>query len=106
MVDSRDISPDDLPSSSDPAEVSAAKRTVSTLVAALRNFGLFPLDHTSTSNMLGGVHKSVVNFVEQFGDLCFEINKTKLMYDDNVIHDDGPAANGPHADQAVVAEEA
>ncbi|MEN8143275.1 MAG: hypothetical protein ABFQ82_06720, partial [Thermodesulfobacteriota bacterium] len=87
MVDSRDISPDDLPDSSNPAEISAAERTVSALVAALRNFGLFPPDHASTINMLAGVHRSVVNFVDQFGDLCFEINKTKFMYDDHVIYD-------------------
>lgn len=92
---SRDISPEDLPNPSPHAKISAAKRTVSTLVATLRNFGLFPLDHASTRNMLDGVYKSVLAFVDQFGELSFEIDKTRFLYDDCTIHDSAANNENP-----------
>lgn len=87
MVDSRDISPEDLPDPVSPAEVSAAERTISALIASFRSFGLFPPDHASTVKMLAGVHHAIVEFIEHFGDLCFEIDKTRILYDEHIIHD-------------------
>jgi hypothetical protein len=88
-VDSREIRPEDLLGAARPAEVSAAATTVKTFVAALRNFGLFPPDHSTTVNMLSGVHKSIVAFINRFDDLCLEIDKTRILYGNYTIHD-GP----------------
>ncbi|MCK4838079.1 MAG: hypothetical protein KAS94_04710, partial [Desulfobulbaceae bacterium] len=89
MVDSRDIRPEDLPGFVKPAEVSAAEKTVKTLVAALRNFGLFPPNHATTINMLAGVHRSITGFMNRFDDLCLQFDKTRILYNDYPIHD-GP----------------
>ena len=89
-MDSKNISPENLSGSCSPAEAAAAERTINIFVAALKNFGLFPPEHTTTINMLTSVHKAIVAFIAQFDNLCFEIDKTKILYDDYTIHD-GPA---------------
>ncbi|MEN8135927.1 MAG: hypothetical protein ABFS18_10395 [Thermodesulfobacteriota bacterium] len=72
-----------------PADVSAAKTTVKTLVAALRNFGLFPPSHATTINMLAGAHRSITGFMNRFDNLCLEFDKTRILYNDYTLHD-GP----------------
>ncbi len=87
---SKSLSSKNLPGSQRPMEVVAADKTINTFVAALKNFGLFAAEHTTTVNMLANVHETIVAFIGRFDNLCFEIDKTEILYDDYSIYD-GPA---------------
>lgn len=89
-MDTRAISSEDLPDSCSPAEVAAAEKVVNIFMANLKNFGLFPPNHPTTTNTLISAHKAIVGFITQFDDLCFEIDKTKIIYGDHTIYN-GPA---------------
>ncbi len=89
-MNSKNIRAKNLSGSQRPTEVAAADKTINTFVAALKNFGLFDTEHASTVNILANVHETIVAFIGRFDNLCFEIDKTQILYDDYSIYD-GPA---------------
>ena len=95
MTDSQDSGPGSFIDPPSVAEVKAAEGVIAALMAALRNYGLFPPEHTSTANLLESIHKSILNFTGQFEDLGFGIEKTSLIYEEIVVFDGDPSDENP-----------
>ncbi|MBU0675219.1 MAG: hypothetical protein KJ950_11300, partial [Proteobacteria bacterium] len=68
-------------------EVKAAEDAVASILVAVKNFGLFPAGHASTLKMLNGVQLSLNNFIKHYGDLRIEIEKNRILFEDEVIHE-------------------
>lgn len=78
------------------AEVLAAEKVINILMAGMKNYAVFPPEHTSTVRLLQGVRQAVAGFNEKFGDLCFEVGRQQILYGEKPVFsgeatDDNPA---------------
>ncbi len=78
------------------AEVLAAEKVINIIMAGMKNYPVFPPDHPSTVRLLQGVRQAVARFNDKFGDLCFEVGRQQILYDEKPVFfgessDDNPA---------------
>lgn len=78
------------------AEVLAAEKVINIIMAGMKNYPVFPPDHPSTVRLLQGVRQAVARFNDKFGDLCFEVGRQQILYDEKPVfsgesNDDNPA---------------
>lgn len=78
------------------AEARAAEKVINLLMTGMKNYPVFPPDHPSTVRMLQGVRQFVAAFNDNFGDLCFEVGRQQILYDEKPVFageasDDNPA---------------
>ena len=78
------------------AEASAAGKVIHSLMAAMKNYPVFPPDHPSFRQLLLGVRQALAGFNDRFGDLCFEVGRQQIFYDEKPVFigeatDDNPA---------------
>ncbi len=78
------------------AEAGAAEKVINLIMAGMKNYPVFPPDHPSTGRLLQGVRQAVTGFNEKFGDLCFEVGRQQMFYDEKPVcpaeaSDDNPA---------------
>lgn len=78
------------------AEAAAAEKVINIIMAGMKNYPVFPPDHPSTDRLLQGVRQAVAGFSEKFGDLCFEVGRQQILYDEKPVFsgesgDDNPA---------------
>ena len=77
-------------------ELKAAEETTFALLMSIRNYGLFPPGHASTTNMLGGLTNTINLFTKEYGELRLEIEKNRILYGGEKVyeeanHDENPS---------------
>lgn len=77
-------------------EAPTAERVINIILAGMKNYPVFPPDHPSTVRLLQGVRQAVAGFNDKFGDLCFEVGRQQILYDEKPVFsgeaiDDSPA---------------
>lgn len=83
------IREEDSSSSELPAvERKAAEEATYAFLMAVRNYALFPPEHASTRNMLAGLTLTINNFTKTYGELRLEIEKNRILYDDEKIYEE------------------
>lgn len=66
-------------------EATAAEKVINIILAGMKNYPVFAPDHPSTVRMLQGVLQAVGSFNEKFGDLCFEVGRQQILYDEKPV---------------------
>jgi len=77
-------------------ELKAAEETTFALLMSIRNYGLFPPGHASTTNMLAGLTNTINLFTKEYGELRLEIEKNRILYGGEKVyeeanHDENPS---------------
>lgn len=67
------------------AEQLAAEKVINLIMAGMKNYTVFPPDHSTTVRILQGVRQAVDRFTEKFGDLCFEVGRQQILYNEKSV---------------------
>jgi len=94
VTENNDIDAETTPSELPAVEQKAAEEAAAAFLMAVKNYGLFPPHHASTVNMLGSLCRTLNLFIKEYGDFRFDIEKKRLVYNDEVIFvEDNPDEN-------------
>ncbi len=73
--------------------VAAAKQIVSGLLLAIKMSSLYPEDHPLFKTAVTNFRDHLETFLEEYDGLEFQVEKTRLLFDGNVVHE-GEAKEG------------
>lgn len=69
-------------------EQKAAQEVTLAFLMAVKNYGLFPPDHASTINMLNALSATLGGFIDRYGPLRLNIEKSRIRYEDEIIFEE------------------
>ena len=69
-----------------PEALTAAKRIVSSLLLAVKMFSLYADDHAHCRRTVARLHEHIENFLQEFGDLVFQVEKNRLVFAKKTVH--------------------
>ena len=76
-------------------EVTAAERAAHAIMGGLKNYTIFPPDHASTIMLLQGVLQAIASFVDKYGDLCFEVERKRILYREKPVFEGEAGEDNP-----------
>jgi len=77
------------------AEMSAAEKVINSIMTGMKNYPVFPAEHTSTASLLNGVKQAVARFTEEYGELGFEVTQKQILYADIPVYSGEASADNP-----------
>ena len=69
--------------------VQAAREVITTLVGAIKNFALYPDNHTFAQKQLSLIHGQLHDYLQRYGRLHIDVDKHNLLFGDTVVYE-GP----------------
>lgn len=69
------------------AEVSAAKDVISSFLVSMKNYELYPADHSFTQNFLKNIHERLDRFLSSYGRMRIGIEQKRLLYKSVTIYE-------------------
>ena len=78
---------------SDQDEAEAARHVISSLLLAVKMSSLYPEDHPLYKTAVTSLQDHLDMFLEEYGELEFRVEKTQLLFEDEVVHK-GEAKDG------------
>lgn len=76
-------------------EMSAAEKVINIIMTGMKNYPVFPADHASTGSLLQGVQHAVTRFLDEYGELGFEITQKQILYDEKPVYTGEASADNP-----------
>jgi len=64
----------------------AAKGIVSSLLLAVKMFSLYADDHAHCRSSVARLHEYIENFLQEYGDLVFQVEKNRLVFAKKGVH--------------------
>jgi hypothetical protein len=74
-------------------ETEAARKIITSLLLARKNFSLYPEGHIIILNSIEQIHKHLESYVQKYGDLRLDVEKDQLLSQGEVIYS-GPPEEG------------
>jgi hypothetical protein len=71
-------------------ESEAAKKVLAILLLTRKNYSLYPENHTICLNALTQLHSQLETYLQNYGDLRFEIESDRLLCHGEIIHSEPP----------------
>jgi hypothetical protein len=71
-------------------ELQAVEAVIASFVIAAKNYAIYPESHATCQNSLQTVKSRIDAFIENYGDLRFEVMKDRLLYKSEPVQQDDP----------------
>jgi hypothetical protein len=71
-------------------ELQAVEAVIASFVMAAKNYAIYPESHATCQNSLQTVKSRIDAFIENYGDLRFEVMKDRLLYKSEPVQQDDP----------------
>jgi hypothetical protein len=71
-------------------ELQAVEAVIASVVMAAKNYSMYPESHATCQNSLQTVKSRIDAFIENYGDLRFEVTKDRLLYRTETVQQDDP----------------
>lgn len=78
-----------------PLELKAAQEVTQAFLMAVKNYGLFPAEHVSTLNMLRSLCANLNGFIDRYGPLRLNIEKSRLRYEEEILFEESDPDSNP-----------
>jgi len=71
-------------------ELQAVESVIASFVMAAKNYAIYPESHATCQNSLQTVKSRLDAFIENYGDLRFEVTKDRLLFKSETVQQDDP----------------
>ena len=71
-------------------ELQAVEAVIASFIKAAKNYSMYPESHATCQNSLQTVKSRIDAFIENYGDLRFEVTKDRLLYKSEPVQKDDP----------------
>jgi HEAT repeat protein len=71
-------------------ELQAVEAVIASFIKAAKNYSMYPESHATCQNSLQTVKSRIDAFIENYGDLRFEVTKDRLLYKSEPVQQDNP----------------
>ena len=71
-------------------ELQAIEAVIASFVMAAKNYAIYPESHATCQNSLQTVKSRLDAFIENYGDLRFEVTKDRLLFKSETVQQDDP----------------
>jgi len=71
-------------------ERQAVEAVIASFIMAAKNYSMYPESHATCQNSLQTVKSRIDAFIENYGDLRFEVTKDRLLYKSEPVQQDDP----------------
>ena len=71
-------------------ELQAVEAVIASFIMAAKNYAIYPESHATCQNSLQTVKSRIDAFIENYGDLRFEVTKDRLLYKSEPVQQDDP----------------
>lgn len=71
-------------------EFRAVEAVIASFMMAAKNYSMYPESHATCQNSLQTVKSRIDAFIENYGDLRFEVEKDRLLYKREPVQQDDP----------------
>jgi hypothetical protein len=71
-------------------ELQAVEAVIASFIMAAKNYSMYPESHAACQNSLQTVNSRINAFIENYGDLKFEVTKDRLLYRSETVQQDDP----------------
>ena len=71
-------------------ELQAVEAVIASFIKAAKNYSMYPESHATCQNSLQTVKSRIDAFIENYGDLRFEVTKDRLLYKSEPVQQDDP----------------
>jgi len=71
-------------------ELQAFEAVIASFVMAAKNYAIYPESHATCQNSLQTVKSRIDAFIENYGDLRFEVTKDRLLFKSETVQQDDP----------------
>ena len=85
----------DIPGVMRPVALRTAAEATQAFLTALKNYSIFPVEHTSTINLMRGLHASLSSYVNHHGALHLDIERGRVLVDGEVVFEENITENNP-----------
>lgn len=69
-------------------EAQAAKEAIVSFLIALKNYGLYPQSHAICKKSIAIVHSRLQDFLNSYHSLRLDVEKDRLLFKSQVVHQD------------------
>ena len=71
-------------------ELQAVKGVISSFIMAVKNYSMYPETHVTCQNSLQAAKSRIDAFIENYGDLRFDVEKDRLLFQSEMVQQDDP----------------
>ncbi|MEA1946387.1 MAG: HEAT repeat domain-containing protein [Thermodesulfobacteriota bacterium] len=71
-------------------ELQAIKAVIASFIMAAKNYAMYPESHATCQNSLQAVKFCIDAFIENYGDLRFDVEKDRLLFQSEMVQQDDP----------------
>lgn len=71
-------------------ELQAVKAVIASFIMAAKNYAMYPETHVTCQNSLQTFKSRIDVFVENYGDLRFDVEKDRLLFQSEMVQQDDP----------------
>ena len=71
-------------------ELQAVKAVIASFIVAVKNYAMYPESHVTCQNSLQVVKSRIDAFIENYGDLRFDVEKDRLIFQSEMVQQDDP----------------
>lgn len=71
-------------------ELQAVKAVIASFLMAAKNYAIYPEHHVTCQKSLQTVMSRLDTFIENYGDLRFDVEKGRLLFQGETVHQDDP----------------
>lgn len=71
-------------------EFQAAKAVIASFILAVKNYAMYPESHVICQDSLQAVKSCIDVFIENYGDLRFDVEKNRLLFQSEMVQQDDP----------------
>ena len=71
-------------------ELQAVKAVIASFIVAVKNYAMYPESHVTCQNSLQVVKSRIDTFIENYGDLRFDVEKDRLIFQSEMVQQDDP----------------
>ncbi|MGB2929630.1 MAG: HEAT repeat domain-containing protein [Desulfobacterales bacterium] len=71
-------------------ELQAVEAVIASFIMAAKNYAMYPESHATCQNSLQTVKSRLDAFIENYGDLRFEVEKDRLLFQSKTVQQDDP----------------
>lgn len=71
-------------------ELQAVEAVIASFIMAAKNYAMYPESHATCQNSLQTVKSRLDAFIENYGDLRFEVEKDRLLFQSETVQQDDP----------------
>jgi len=71
-------------------ELQAVEAVIASFIMAIKNYSMYPESHVTCQNSIQTVKSRLDAFIENYGDLRFEVKKDRLLFQSETVQHDDP----------------